>query len=234
MIPNIPSNKALIYLHPSGKSAEGYVGGEMEWFVRNGFTVLAPDMIGLGEVGPGDFLGDSYMEGVSYNVWFASMLIGRSIVGIRAGDVVRLTRLLKKTSGISEVYGFARREMAPVLLHAAAFDSAIIRIALIDPFSSYRSIVMNRFYDPNFVYSTVPGALKAYDLPDLAASLAPRKLMMAGVTDGYGKNTDTEIINEDLAIIKVAYQNKKAYGQLNIVYLIPTEKPYDLYKEWIK
>jgi hypothetical protein len=162
------------------------------------------------------------------------MLIGRSIVGIRAGDVVSLTRLLKKTCGINEVYGFARKEMAPVLLHAAAFDSAITRIALIEPYSSYRSIVMNRFYDPRFLYSTVPGALKAYDLPDLGASLAPRKLMIAGVTDGYGKNTDTENINMDLAIIKIAYQNKKADGQLNVVYLKPTEKPYDLYMEWIK
>ena len=234
MLPDRPNNKALIYLHPSGKSAEAFISGEMEWFVRNGFTVLAPDMIGTGEMGPGDFRGDSYIDGVSYNVWFASMLIGRSIVGIRAGDVVRLTRLLKKTSGITEVYGFARKEMAPVLLHAAAFDSAITRIALIEPYSSYRSIVMNRFYDPKFIPGTVPGALKAYDLPDLAASLAPKKLMIAGVTDGYGKNTDTENINKDLAIIKTAYQNKKADGQLNLVYRMPTEKPYDLYMEWIK
>jgi hypothetical protein len=234
MKPEKPNNKALIYLHPSGKSAEASVGGEIEWFVRNGFTVLAPDMIGVGEMGPGDFRGDSYIEGVSYNVWFASMLIGRSIVGIRAGDVVRLTRLLKNTSGISEVYGIARKEMGPVLLHAAAFDSVITRIALVEPYSSYRSIVMNRFYDPGFIHSTVPGALKAYDLPDLAASLAPRKLMLAGVIDGSGKNIDSENINKDLSIIKIAYQNKKADGQLNIVYLKPTEKPYDLYMEWIK
>jgi hypothetical protein len=234
MIPDRPNNKALIYLHPTGKSAEASVGGEMEWFVRNGFTVLAPDLIGIGEMGPGDFHGDSYIEGVSYNLWFASMLIGRSIVGIRAGDVVRLARLLKITKGINEVYGFARKEMTPVLLHAAAFDSAIARIALIEPYSSYRSIVMNRFYDPEFVHSTVPGALTAYDLPDLAASLAPRKLLIAGVTDGIGKNTDSADINLDLAIIKTAYQNKKADGQLNIANLKPGEKPYDRYLEWIK
>jgi hypothetical protein len=234
MKPDSPNSKAMIYLHPSGKSAEAFVYGEMEWFVRNGFTVLAPDMIGTGETGPGDFRGDSYIEGVSYNVWFASMLIGRSIVGIRAGDVIRLTRLLKQTSGISEVYGFAIKEMTPVLLHAAAFDSTITRVALIEPYSSYRSIVMSRFYEPKFVHGTVPGALKAYDLPDLAASLAPRKLIMAGVTDGYGKTTDIENINKDLAIIKIAYQYKKADGHLNIVNLNPAEKPYDLYMEWIK
>ena len=234
MKPDKPNNKALIYIHPSGKSAEASVGGEIEWFVSNGFTVLAPDMIGVGEMGPGDFRGDSYIDGVSLNVWFCSMLIGRSIVGIRAGDVVRLTRLLKTNSGISEVYGVARKEMAPVLLHAAAFDSGITRIALIEPYSSYRSIVMNRFYIPAFIHSAVPGSLKAYDLPDLAATLAPRKLLMAGVTDGYGKNTDTESIDKDLAVIKTAYQNKNAAGQLNIVSIEPTEKLFNLLMEWIK
>lgn len=234
MIPDKPNYKALIYLHPSGKAAEASSDGEIEWFVRNGFTVLAPDMIGVGEMGPGDFRGDAYIDGISYNMWFSSILIGRSIVGIQTGDVVRLTRLLQKNSEISEVYGFARKEMVPVLLHAAAFDPAITRIALIEPYSSYRSIAMNRFYNPVFIHSTVAGALKAYDLPDLAASLAPRKLMMAGITDGLGNTTDPESIIEDLAIIKAAYQYRNAGEQLNIISRESIEKPYDLLMEWIK
>ncbi|MBA7580671.1 hypothetical protein ES708_22565 [subsurface metagenome] len=234
MIPDKPNNKALIYLHPSGKAAEASEGGEIEWFVRNGFTVLAPDMIGVGETGPGNFRGDAYIDSISYNMWFSSILIGRSIVGIRTGDVVRLTLLLKKNNEISEVYGLARKEMAPVLLHAAAFDPAITRIALIEPYSSYRSIAMNRFYNPVFIHSTVAGALEAYDLPDLAASLAPRKLMMAGITNGLGNTTDPESIIEDLAIIKDAYQYRNAGEQLNIIYRESIEKPYDHFLDWIK
>lgn len=234
MIPAKPNHKALIYLHPSGKSAEASAGGEIEWFVNKGFTVLAPDMLGIGELGPCTFHGDSYIEDISYNIWFISMLIDRSITGIRTGDAVRLAGLLKKTNRINEVYGLARKEMAPVLLHAAAFDPAISQIALIEPYSSWSSVVENRFYKPEFVHSFVPGALKAYDLPDLAASLAPRKLMMAGVTDGFGKTTDSESINKDLSIIKTAYQNNKAEGQLKIAPMMPADKPYDLYLEWIK
>jgi hypothetical protein len=234
MIPVKPKNKALIYLHPSGKSAEVSVGGEMEWFVRNGFTVLAPDMIGVGEMGPGIFPGDVNIDSISYNLWYTTTLIGRSIVGIRTGDIVRLTRLLKKNNEISEVYGVARKEMAPVLLHAAAFDPDITRIALIEPYSSYQSIVMNQFYNPKFVHSIVPGALKAYDLPDLAASLAPRKLLMAGVTDGNSKSTDVESINKDLDIIKTAYSFRNAEGQLNIISLKPNEKLNEFFLEWLK
>jgi len=117
---------------------------------------------------------------------------------------------------------------------ASAFDPAINRIALIEPYSSYQSIVINQFYKPSFVYSIVPGALKAYDLPDLSASLAPRKLMMAGVTDGNGNKTDQESIEKDLEIIKTAYKSKNASEQLSIVLSESTEKQYNLFLERIK
>lgn len=235
MVPDNPNNKALLYLHPSGKSAKASADGEMEWFVRKGFIMLAPDLIGVGEMGQGDFRGDSYIENTSFNMWFTSILIGRSIVGIQAGDAVRLTRLLKKKYEITKVYGMARKEMVPILLHAAAFDSSIARIALLEPYSSYRSIVMNRFYDPGFISSTVAVALRAYDLPDLAASLAPRRLLMAGITDGAGNSpTEHEPIGKETAIIKAIYQYNNAGRQLNILSGELTEKPYDLYMDWIK
>lgn len=234
MIPDRPNNKALIYLHPSGKSAEAPEDGEIEWFVKNGFTVLAPDLIGMGEMGPGTFQGDAVIGGISYNMWFTSIIIGRSIVGIRAGDVIRLRMLLHKRNGINEIYGLARKEMTPVMLYASAFDTEISHVALIEPYSSYSSVVMNRFYYPGFVQNLVPGALTAYDLPDLAATLSPRKLMLAGTTDGNNEKTDQESIDKELAIIKKAYQSKNAAGQLSIVSPESTKKPDDLYKEWIK
>ncbi|MEO9021179.1 MAG: acetylxylan esterase [Ginsengibacter sp.] len=234
MKPDLPNHRALIYLDPSGKSTEAGPGGEMEWFVKKGFTVLAPDMLGVGEMGPGVFHGDSYIKGVSYNIWFLSMLIGRSIVGIQGGDVVRLARLMKETKGIDEVYGLAKKEMSPVLLYAAAFDSTITRIALIEPYSSYLSLVTNRFYCPAFVHSAVPGALTAYDLPDLAASLAPRKLTIERVTDGTGNSADSENISKDLSVIKAAYHNQKADNQLNIMPGESIKNLQDVFQAWIK
>ena len=234
MIPDKKNNKALIYLHPSGKLTEASAGGEIEWFVKNGFTVLAPDLIGVGEMGPGNFKGDAFFEGISYNVWFLSMHLGRSIVGVRAGDVNRLVNLLTKTTGASEIYGFARQEMVPVLLHAAAFNPLITRVALIKPFSSYQTIVMNRLYSPSLIPATVPGALKAYDLADLAASLAPRKLMIADITDGMGNVPDPESIKEEGTVIINAYRFKQADGQLKIILNQEFEKKEDFYSEWIR
>ncbi len=234
MIPFRSNSKALIYLHPSGKLAEAAPGGEMEWFVKNGFTVLAPDLIGTGETGPGIFTGDATIDSVSYNLWYTSLLIGRSLTGIRAGDVVRLAEILKKKNRTAEVYGIARGVMGPVLLHAAAFDKDFKRVALVGSCSSYKSIAANRFYDPKLVNCIVPGALKSYDLSDLAASLAPSRLLMAGLTDGSGKSDDAENISRDLEIIRTSYQAMKADDQLKIVISLLPEKLHALYLEWSK
>ena len=116
-----------------------------------------------------------------------------------------------------EVYALARREMAPVLLHAASFDNNITRIALIEPYSSYQSIVLNRFYKSVANHSTVPAALKGYDLPDLAACLAPRKLLIAGATDGSKNLNRIEDTNKEFDIIRTGYHFRNADSQLNII-----------------
>ena len=195
---------------------------------------MAADLPGTGELGNGHLKGDAYIDNISYNLWYTAMLIERSIAGIQAGDIVKLSRLLKQDAGAEEIFAIAVEEMAPALLHAAAFDPVISRVALIKPYSSYRSIVVNRFYDPRFVHSLVPGALKKYDLPDLAVSLAPRKLMLAGVTDCNGKYDDKENINKDTGIIKNAYNDLGAPGMLVILPQESTGDPHLLYNNWIK
>lgn len=207
--PEEANQKAVIYLHPEGKAVDAEEGGDMEKFVQNGYTVLAPDLIGIGELGPGDFRGDSYIDSISYNNWYSSMLIGRSIVGIQAGDVTRLANLLQEDQDIEEIYGFAKKEMGPVMLHAAAFNEAIEKVALWEPYSSYHSIVTDRLYLPRFLHSTVAGAIGAYDLPDLAASLAPEELILLGVTDGTGEVMDLPSLEQEFSVIEASYQKAK-------------------------
>jgi hypothetical protein len=214
-VPDVPNNKALIYLNPDGKSIEAGQDGMIEPIVKKGFTVLAPDLLGHGEIALSDTFrgGGAFIGNVSYHVWHLSVLTGRSIAGIQAGDVVRLTQLLKNSYNMSEVYAVAERELSPVLLHAATFEPAISHVALLKPYSSYRAIVNTQYYRPDFLYSTVPGALTAYDLPDLAAAIAPRPLAILNVTDGAGRKMggknilqDYEGIQEDLKVIRQSFQ----------------------------
>lgn len=230
MIPSLANGKTILYLHPAGKGAEAGPGGEMEWFVKNGFTVLAPDLPGAGELGAGDFEGDAFIGGVSHNIWYTSTLIGRSIVGVQAGDIARLVDIVKNKRKADAIYGVARAEMTPVLLHAAAFLPSIERIALIEHLTSYLSLVTNRFYHSGYVTGAVAGALRAYDLPDLAATLAPRKLLVAGLTNG--SNEPTTAVN-DLAVIQGGYAHQRAEGALN---LLPDSRSdiREIFLQWLK
>src|SRR5690606_41436952 len=63
MIPETPNHKAVVYLDPAGKASEAMEGGKLAWFVERGFTVLAADMIGSGEVAPDLVVGDSNFGG---------------------------------------------------------------------------------------------------------------------------------------------------------------------------
>lgn len=229
--PEIATGKSVIYMNPAGKFADTANTGHILWLVKTGTTVLVPDIVGTGEMGPGAFKGDSFIDSVSYNIWFASILIGRSIVGIQAGDIVRLARTLKKQHKVKEVYGLAKRQMAPVLLHAAAFEPIISKIALIEPYASYRSIVMNPDYEKRFLHSTVAGSIGVYDLPDLAAALAPKPLFIAGITDGSG-NVNAVETEKDISVIRAVYE-KKGSGQLLILPEANKELVEQLLQEWL-
>ena len=212
---------ALLYIHPEGKLADAGSGGRMEWFVRNGYAVLAPDLIGTGETGPGVYEGDAYNFKVgkaNYNVWFAALRIGRSIAGIRAGDTVRLARYLDTRPDIEagNISAVAFGTMCPVLLHAAAFDQSLTKITLIEPLVSYRSLVMNRYYGTEHVLNSVAGALTAYDLADLAACIAPRELVMVNVAGHDGEKAGRHVQAEDMAVVQSAYTQHKAREKFRV------------------
>ncbi|HET9487913.1 MAG TPA: acetylxylan esterase [Chryseosolibacter sp.] len=235
MVPEKPTDKTILYLHPSGKAAEASAGGEMEWFVKNGYHVLAPDLPGIGELGAGDFKGDAFIGGVSHNIWYTSMLIGRSIVGIQAGDITRLVQVLKIDHHQNEIYGVARKEMTPLLLHAAAFNPDIQRVALIDHLISYRSLVTNRFYHSPFITAAVPGALKSYDLQDLAYSLGSRKLLIGGFINGTGeKMKEAGAPEKTLDLPQYILGKPEGHLRLQVVDGITPENFEVAFTEWLK
>jgi hypothetical protein len=234
--PEQPNGKAVLYLHPEGKSAVAENEEELDLLISRGFTVLAPDLIGIGEMGEGDLINYPAaikdFDPVSFDVWIASVLTGRSITGIQASDVVRLTRHLEKQSDIEEVYGLSYKTLSPILLHASVFEPKITRVALIEPYASYRSLVMQRYYDPGFHLSSVAGSIGEYDLPDLAAALSPRRLLMAGVTDAAG-SFDNPDIREDINVIQAEYQRNEASQNLVITTDDPSAGLIELLENWL-
>jgi hypothetical protein len=128
---------------------------------------------------------------------------------------VKLAELLK-SRGAHKVLGVARGNMTVVLLHAAAFTPSIDAIALIEPCSSYQDVVAEQLYAPRYIETFVPGALKDYDLPYLAATLAPRPLVLQSVLNGAGKPADPDRISEEFEVVKSAYQQHNAASRFSL------------------
>lgn len=98
---------------------------------------------------------------------------------MRAEDITRIVHFVKKDiNEIETISAIAVGTTGSSLLHAAAFDNAINKVCLIEPFLSFADIALTREYTPAFIPSTVAGAIEKYDLPDLLASLSPRKVLI--------------------------------------------------------
>ncbi len=213
---------AIVYIHPKGKSAESSPGGQIEELVKKGYIVAAPDVINTGET-EFKFRNDNPIN-------FGTVLIGRSIVGIQAGDIVRVVNYLKSRNDVdkNKIGGIAISEMTPPLLHAAAFDPSISSVALITPLISYKLIVLNKFYQFPFT-CCVAGALTAYDLPDLIGSISPRKVVLAEINDQIKKPASKELIDEDMSF------PRKVYGQKNVadnLKILPDSKDISAQIDW--
>ncbi len=195
---------SVIYINPKGKNTDASVGGRIEQLVKKGYLVAAPDVIGTGETaGTGN----------------VAMLIGRSLVGIQAGDIVRVVNFLKsrKDVDINKIGAIAFDEICPTLLHAAAIDKSINSISLIGSLISYRSIVMNKLYNTWFSKYAVAGALTAYDLPDLIGCMAPRKITLVELKDQMKQPASKELIDEELSFPRSVYSLKNVTKNLKIL-----------------
>lgn len=215
LVPANPRGKTVLYLHPGGKSAEMGAGGGMEWLVRQGCTVIAPDVLGTGELGPGLMGGPA---ATPPRLWYAYVLLGKSMLGRQLSDLDRTVRFARARFGVKreELLSLAHAALGPLLLHAHAFG-AFDRLAVIGAPLSYRAMAMTPAYATSFVHALVPSALTAYDLPDLAAAAAPRRLLLADPRDGTGGAAGELAIAADTRVITQAYAAKASQPRLQIL-----------------
>lgn len=225
----------ILYLHPAGKAAEAR--GEMERIVRLGYAVMSFDALGIGELGPGDFRGDAdtfRLGRGQYNVWFLANLIGRSLVGVRAGDVVRAARFLQHDDRVLEgITLVGHGTMGPVALHAAAFDPLFSRIAVVGSLLSYQSLALSRFYRPEFIHAVVPGALTAYDLPNLAEVIAPRDLLILDPVDALSQPLTEQEVKEVYTEVSGRYSSLDRRDALQVLIQPDTTTSGEALLNWL-
>jgi cephalosporin-C deacetylase-like acetyl esterase len=201
---------AILYLHEDGKADEAAPGGKIEELTRTGAAVLAIDLRGMGETREELDRSDAFFTYFgAFESAMTAMLVGKTLIGMRAQDVVRAVDLLALREDVEmrnlSAYGFGAA--APVLLHAAALDDRIKNVVLENMLISYESVVTEKISRQIFE-SIIPGVLGKYDLPDLAAALAPRRVTIVNPVNPRGQNLE-------LSKARLQYENAKAAFQVS-------------------
>lgn len=101
-----------------------------------------------------------------------AFLVGRTVVGIRADDVLDAADWVLANEYPSSITVHAVGRLGIVALHAAVLDPRITRVEVDDSLPAYRSIVSEPLSRdaPEIV---IPGVLKKYDVPDLIRATSP-------------------------------------------------------------
>jgi hypothetical protein len=226
--------EVILLLHESGKEYAANTDNLAKQLVAEGYTVLLADLPGIGELGPGYLQGDAYISNISYNQWFAGILTGRSIAGLRAEDITRLIHFVKTNfTGIRSVSAISTGVLGSELLHAAVFDGSIEKVCLLEPFTSFAEIALSCEYSPGFIPSTVAGALEAYDLADLMAALYPRKLLIINPLDANGNAEKEKKAGENLAFPIHAYAQGERGEEFSLITGKKKEQVYEEIFKWL-
>ncbi len=114
-------------------------------------------------------------------------MLGHPLLGQRVTDVLALAAALRVHPQLagSPLKIAARGRLTPPAIFAAAMDRRIGGLYLAGGLVSYRSVVETNKWSAPFG-SFVFGILGHTDLPEVAASLSPRGVCLAGAVDGSG------------------------------------------------
>jgi hypothetical protein len=124
---------------------------------------------------------------------WASLMLGRPLLGQRVTDLLAVISAVKTTLGANRIVLAARNHVSVPALIAAALSPEIHTVLLTSGLISFRSIVEHEDYHHpfgNFVF----GILLKTDLPQIAALLKKRRLIMAGPVDSRGKRVPQETV----------------------------------------
>jgi cephalosporin-C deacetylase-like acetyl esterase len=213
----------ILYLHERGKADEAEPGGEIEELVRAGAVVMAIDVRGTGETREELDRTDAFFNYFgAFESAMTAMLVGKTLIGLRAQDVVRALDLLASRGHVEmqrlSAYGFG--EAAPVLLHAGAFDDRIKSMVLKNMLASYESVATEKI--SRHVFENIaPGVLAKYDLPDLAATLAPRHVTIINPVNPRGQRLELSQVHSQYENAKAAFQGSGAASS----FVISEQKP---------
>jgi hypothetical protein len=187
-----------------GAEASGVRPGVLEDLVRKGHQVVAADVRGTGETrtshrtpadsngGPFGHVFDSE-NALTYLAWY----LDQSLFGMRVQDVLRTVdyALSRADAGTRSVRVIGKGMAALWVLYAAALDPRIEAAVCHGGLISYRSLAADdRYAHGGHIF--VPHVLEHFDLPQVAACAAGRRLALVSPVDGMKRHVEAAAARE--------------------------------------
>jgi len=191
-VPHTPDRSlpALLLLPPHGRNSDWHEGELNERLADAGAAVCVPDLRGAGDLSP-EFGRHNAAYALDHhndeNYAWASLILGRPLAGQWATDILALAAAFRAhpaAAGRKLILAAAGRWTVPALI-AAALDEKIAGLYLAGGIISFESVAATEDYICSFA-NFVPRLLLHTDLPETAASLGSRKLVIAGAVDARG------------------------------------------------
>jgi dienelactone hydrolase/pimeloyl-ACP methyl ester carboxylesterase len=198
----------ILCVHDQGSAATAAPGGLLEKLAGSDRRAMAVDLRGCGETAPGVITpGKVPNFGVEFKESFLGLHLNQPLLGQKVADLLGVINASATKERGVELCGFG--SLAPVALHAAAINDRVKVVTLEGGIVSWDAVVRTPI-STNQLVNVVPGVLAVYDLPDLAAAVAPRKLTVRNPVDPAGKPLTKEAAEEAYKDVRAAYKAAKA------------------------
>jgi cephalosporin-C deacetylase-like acetyl esterase len=180
---------AIVYVDEAGKEAEGLEFGVLEKLARKGLCAVSVDVRGIGETKPSHPDEEGY--GTYHNLDNAETVmsywaweINESLFGMRVQDVIRSIEYGLGRSDVSHtgIRLIGKGRGALWSLFAAALDPRVLSVVCENGLLSYGSLTrVDRYLYSADIF--VPNILRHMDLPQVAACIADRPLVLLSPLD---------------------------------------------------
>ena len=187
-VPKSPQRNrpVILILDEHGRNQHWREGGLGEKLAAQGRIVCAADLRGIGDLRPEAGRGSSgytISHASEEEYAWASLILGRPLLGQRVADILALVQALKSQGRIALA---ANGRLTIPALFAAALTKDIESVYLSGGLVSFRAIAESEHYKQPLC-NFIPDVLAHVDLPELAAALAPRRIHIAAPTDAAGQ-----------------------------------------------
>jgi dienelactone hydrolase len=210
---------------------------QIEALLKKGIAVCLPDVRGVGETKPDSRRDPDSSENMQAN---NELMLGETLLGRRLKDLRSIFAYLGNREDLNSqrigVWGDSlvpanpphllldelpqwqvgpdiERQAEPLggllALLSALYEDHVRAVAVRSGLVSYLSILDDRFaYVPQDII--VPGILEFGDLLDVAATLAPRPLLLEGLVDGRNRSLPEDLLQPQLEPVLRAYKQTGA------------------------